>query len=118
MQFWRKSSKIHDCFFSILIKLLSRMLTQKLKLKRSGFFIHSFSLNYQIFFFRKVEDFDELDDVGVSDEIEDCDFALDHVLLAGALRLVDDLQRERLPTALAHALVHHREVPFDLKLSV
>jgi hypothetical protein len=40
------------------------------------------------------------------------------VLLAGALRLVDDLQRERLPTALAHALVHHREVAFDLKLSV
>jgi hypothetical protein len=40
------------------------------------------------------------------------------VLLAGALRLVDDLQRERLTTALAHALVHHREVPFDLKLIV
>ena len=48
----------------------------------------------------------------MGDEIEDCDFALDHVLLAGALRLVDDLQRERLPAPFAHDLVHHREIAF------
>ena len=44
------------------------------------------------------------------DEVEDGDLALDHVFLAGALRLVDDLQRERLLRALAHATVDHSEV--------
>ena len=65
---------------------------------------------HQVFFIRKVEDFDELDDVGVRDEVEDGDLALDHVLLAGALRLVDDLQRERLLGAFAHATVHNSKV--------